>query len=210
VRPPRARRTADAAAVDRGAQLFATGGCAKCHSGAGWTVSRLFWSPSSANNTALLTTSFPASPFPAGFPAQWNEHSVEIAFEPGTNVAPLQVACALRNTNTFGVPGNSAATAALELKPDLVAAAQGAKGFNIPALYGLAVGAPFLHHGQAATLEDLFNDPKWSNHLQAGNAVFVPTAAEVDDLVAFLLSIDADTPEVATPAGFDICRPTFP
>ncbi len=209
VRPPRALASLDASSVQNGAALFVAGGCDKCHSGAGWTVSRLFWSPSSANNTALLTAPFPAAALPAGFPASYNEHTVEIAREPGTNIAPLQVACAIRNTFTFGVPGDATATDALELKQDGTTA-QGLKGFNVPALYGLAVGAPYLHHGQARTLNELFEDAKWNDHLRAGNPVFVPTAAEVDDLVAFLLSIDADRAEIPTPAGFDVCRGTFP
>jgi len=48
--------------------------------------------------------------------------------------------------------------------------------YNIPSLYGLALGAPYLHHGQAKTLAELFTDPKWSVHLRAGNAVFTPSA----------------------------------
>jgi len=209
IRPPKAAQFANPDAIANGAQLFETGGCDKCHSGAGWTVSRLFFSPSSSTNTSLTSTAFPENSFPAGFPAAWNEHTTEIGPEPGTGIAPFQVACSIRNAGTFGVPGNGAATAALELKAN-GATAQGEKGFNIPSLYGLALGAPYFHHGQATSLEALLTDAKWSGHLQAGNAVFVPTAAEVDDLVAFLLSIDADAPEVATPAGFDVCRQSFP
>ena len=42
------------------------------------------------------------------------------------------------------------------------------------------------------------------------NPVFVPTEAEIADLIAYLLSIDADTEEQPIPTGFDICRPAFP
>lgn len=209
IRPPKALQFLDPAAVESGAALFVAGGCDKCHSGAGFTVSRRFWAPSSGDNAALTTAPFPQSAFPAGFPAIWNEHTTEIASEPGTGIAPFQVACAIRNVGTFGVPGNGGATDALELK-DNGTRAQGEKGFNVPSLYGLALGAPYLHHGQAATLTALFTDPKWASHLQAGNAVFVPSAQEVDDLVAYLLTIDADADELATPTGFDVCRPSFP
>jgi YVTN family beta-propeller protein len=209
IRPPKALQFLDQASVDNGAALFVAGGCDKCHSGAGFTVSRRFWTPSSSNNAALTTTSFPQNAFPAGFPAIWNEHSLEIAAEPGTGIAPLQVACAIRNIGTFGVPGNVSATDALEVK-DNGSRAQGEKGFNVPSLYGLALGAPYLHHGQARTLGELFTDPKWAGHLQAGNAVFVPTPSEIDDLVAYLLTIDADAEELATPSGFDVCRTSFP
>ena len=47
--------------------------------------------------------------------------------------------------------------------------AQGRRGYNAPSLYGLQVGGPFLHHGQAKTLDELFNDAKWGNHWKAGN-----------------------------------------
>ncbi len=191
IRPPKALQGTAAASVTAGAQLFVDGGCAKCHGGDGWTVSRRFWDPSTTKNNDLKTTTF------------------EIAREPGTNAAPLQVACAIRNIETFGIPGNSTGTTALELRPDGTTVAQGRKGYNVPSLYGLALGAPYFHHGQAATLKDVFADPKWQSHLQAGSAVFVPTAAEIDDLVAYLLSIDKDTTEVAVPAGFDVCRTSF-
>lgn len=209
VRPPRAQRTADTNAVANGAALFQTGGCDKCHSGSGWTVSRRYWTPSTADNATLTSTSFPETAFPSGFPTSWNEHTTEIGLEPGTGIAPLQVACAIRNANTFGIPGDPTGTAALEVKPD-DAQAQGERGFNIPSLYGLAVGAPYLHHGQAPTLNDLFENAAWNDHLRAGNPVFVPTDDEIDDLIAFLLSIDENAMEMATPAGFDVCRSSFP
>jgi len=209
VRPPRALQRSDAAAVANGKALFEQGGCAKCHGGAGWTASRLFWTPASSTNTSLAATSFPASPFPSGFPASWNEHVTELGAEPGTGIAPFQVACAIRNIDTFGIPGDSVATTAVEVKANGTTA-QGQKGYNIPSLYGLALGAPYLHHGQAATLEALLSDGEWADHLQAGNPVFVPTEAEIADLIAYLLSIDADTEEQPIPTGFDICRPAFP
>jgi YVTN family beta-propeller protein len=210
IRPPRAKRGLDQASIDAGRALFLQAGCDKCHSGSGWTISRLFWAPSTATNASLVAATFPATPFPNGFPASWNEHDNEIEGEPGTGIAPNQVACVLRNVLSFGVPGDATATAALERK-DNATTAQGQKGYNVPSLYGMALGAPYLHHGQVATLEDLL-DPSgpFADHLQAGNPVFVPDAGEIDDLVAFLTSIDADAAETPTPSGFDVCRPTFP
>lgn len=209
VRPPRARQGLAEADVTAGAALFEEGGCAKCHGGAGWTVSRRFWTPTDADNAALTSASFPSSALPSGFAPSWNEHTTEIALEPGTGIAPLQVACALRNVGTFGLPGDTTGTDALELKANGTTA-QGSKGFNIPSLYGLAVGAPYFHHGQAPTLRDVFVDPKWQEHLQAGNAVFSPSDAEIDQLVAYLLTIDASAEEAVVPAGFDVCRSSFP
>src|SRR5262249_12448831 len=71
LRPPRAI-VADATTVARGRTLFDQGGCAKCHGGAGWTVSRRFYTPSSATNAALATD-VKQSVFTAPniFPATW-------------------------------------------------------------------------------------------------------------------------------------------
>jgi hypothetical protein len=73
----------------------------------------------------------------------------------------------------------------------------------------LALGAPYLHHGQAASLEELFSDPKWANHLRAGNPVFLTTGdpeQQKRDLISFLLSIDATTQTFDIPLGFDVCE----
>jgi hypothetical protein len=141
--------------------------------------------------------------------------------EAGT-VQPLQLACALRNVGTFGVRDPNAvnktdatATDALELRSG-GGRAQGRGGYNVPSLYGLALGAPYLHHGQAATLADLFTDPKWDIHTNAANFNFskqdLAVAGAVADLTAFLRSIDADTVEITVPQSdnlesFDACNP---
>jgi DNA-binding beta-propeller fold protein YncE len=211
IRPPKARKALDAAAVTRGAGQFVLGGCANCHGGPGWTVSRRFYTPSTAVNAALLTTAFSK---PAAWPMTWTFHNTfQVAAQPpaaelnATAVPPPQVACAIRNVGTFGVPGDVAATDSLELKPGGTARAQGRGGYNAPSLYGLQVAAPLLHHGQAASLDDLFTNAKWINHTQAGNALFLANAATAAgdraDLIQYLWSIDATTPEVAIPAGFD-------
>ena len=54
------------------------------------------------------------------------------------------------------------------------AAPQGAGGYNVPALYGLAAGAPYLHHGQARTLKDVFADGRWATHLKAATPPSLP------------------------------------
>ncbi len=217
IRPPRGLRTLDPASVARGATLFdSSGGCVKCHGGSGWTASRLFYSPTSATNTALAAAPF--SP-PPSWPASWNNHTLQIepqkaASDPGVGaVAPAQVACVLRNVGTFGDPSNANVTTVLEIKTGAAgpgARAQGAGGFNIPSLYGLQVGAPFLHHGLAPSLDALLSDPRWAGHLTAGAPGFAPDASARADLVSFLLSIDATTPELPLPSGLDGCPTTFP
>ena len=221
IRPPRRIRSASDTSVSNGAALFAAGQCSKCHGGSGWTLSRRFFTPSATTNATLAGTDFV---IPVNFNATWSYPNGGlprklISDQPpipsdGTGpaeasaIAPNQVACVLRNVGTFGVAGDATATDALELKAN-AARAQGRGGYNIPSLYGLALGAPYLHHGQAATLDDLFTSSAYDFHTNAGSANFSVTlsanAQNVADLRNYLLSIDADQTEVAPPAGFDGC-----
>ena len=225
IRPARAPRKTDAASVARGRTLFETqGACIQCHSGAGWTVSRRFRNPpSEADNVALA-----AQLFNRGVgPAVWTLHEGGKQIEPQlaaadpdgrdalgavVNLPPAQMSCVLRNVGTFGVFGNTAATDALEVRnaPTAIGAsttlrAQGRGGYNVPALYGLTLGAPYLHHGQARSLEELFSDARFEGHRTAAAANFAPVGQDLTDLVNFLRSIDKDTVEFAVPAGYDWC-----
>ncbi len=201
IRPPLGKQFSDPASVARGRALFTgAGNCASCHGGAGWTVSRRFYEPSVATNAALLTQPFSDALSP---------HTTQIGLEPdgGAGIAPPHVACVLREVGTFGVFNDPTATDLTEVK-GLAGSprAQGEfAGYNIPSLYGLQVGAPFLHHGQATSLEQLMSSLAYQEHLTAGNAIFTPSAAEQTDLINFLLSIDASTPEITPPAGSDKC-----
>ena len=230
IAPVKAIKSPTTEAVGRGRQLFVDGNCAKCHGGSGWTTSRRFFTPSAAGNTALAAQSFTR---PGFFPTTWMYDNggtarTMISAQPAIATADLtgpaepaavpiaQIACATRNVGTFGVPGSTTGTDSLELRPvpGSTARAEGRAGYNVPSLYGLALGAPYLHHGQASTLPELFTDAKWANHTNAGNANFSVTLAapgKLDDLTAFLLSIDASTPEIAVPTdpgsglSFDAC-----
>jgi YVTN family beta-propeller protein len=196
IRPVGKLRKVDQAQVDAGRTLFTTnGGCAKCHGGAGWTQSRRFYEPSESRNTALATEVFTK---PAAWPANFSQHSgaTQITIEPG-GPGPREVSCVIRNTETFG-------SAELE-KNENGTTAVGAKGYNIPSLYGLAVGAPYLHHGGAKTLDALLSEAAWQKHTEAGAGNFAPNATERAQLIAFLLSIDATTTEIDPPANFDGC-----
>lgn len=226
VRPPRALRKLDAASVTRGAALFGlatatanNAGCVKCHGGPGWTASRRAFTPGGVDPSALSTVSFaaPAAWAPATTSAGWNFHTTQIAtqpssalfdgFEAANRAAPNQVACVLRNVGTFGSD-----SVERRLVNGALVRAQGRLGYNIPSLYGLAVGAPYLHHGGARELADLFDVPAWAAHATAGNPVWLATGTPAElaqkkaDLAAFLLSIDAATAEQGLPAGFDGCQ----
>src|SRR6185295_13987461 len=67
IQPPKAK-VADTAQIDRGRQLFVDGGCAKCHGGEGWTVSRRAFTPSATTNDQLAQTPFQR---PGFFPQTW-------------------------------------------------------------------------------------------------------------------------------------------
>lgn len=213
IRAPRRRTGLDAASVARGLMQFQNGGCARCHGGPGWTISNRFYTPSNTENTRLAGLAFSK---PAAWPTTYTFHSTfQIANQPttaevagfnGAAIGPLQVACAIRNVGTFGVPMDTTGTDNLEKKAAAGARAQGRGGYNPPSLYGLQVGAPYLHHGQAKTLEDLFTDAKWGNHTQAGASNFLTGATAAQDrtdLINYLLSIDGVTQELAVPSGFD-------
>lgn len=210
IRPPAAPRFADLDQIERGREQFQTANCANCHAGPGWTVSRRFWEPSIDDNLALPQTPFtPLEPV-----SQYALQTVQIGVQPAAAdpldaaVPPNEVACVLRRVGSFGVPGDETATNAIEVKVNNQRA-QGAGGFNVPALYGMTTGAPYLHHGLARTLEDLFTDPLWEAHRRAGNPDYAPTAEQVDDLVAFIRSIDAETDEIDLTDDVDACPEEF-
>lgn len=231
IRPPRAIQTADVDAVERGRQLFSDGGCDKCHGGQGWTVSRRFFVPSAAGNATLASASSPYNPpgFFAPTLTYANNGVARFQISPQPTIADAdptgpaeptavgigEVACTLRNVGTFGLPQDPGGTDSLEIRlfQGSAVRSEGRAGYNVPSLYGLAVGAPYLHHGQAPTLDALLTDTRWGFHTNAGNANFSLTLADAGkraDLIAFLLSIDADQPEFAIPDGptgesFDSC-----
>lgn len=224
IRPTRGRRFLDAASVARGAALFSGGGgCVKCHGGVGWTISNRFYTPRGADNNApsglssLRGTAFVAAATPYTSLASPNTNQIALqAMSADPTVAapipPLEVTCALRNVGTFGVPGDTSATDTLEVRSapftvgtGISTRAQGMGGFNVPSLYGMQLGAPYLHHGQAATLDALFTDTRWQTHRQAGNNTFLTgatVAQDRTDIINFLLSIDNTTAEQAVPGGY--------
>ncbi|KAB2895838.1 MAG: hypothetical protein F9K40_15645 [Kofleriaceae bacterium] len=132
--------------------------------------------------------------------------------EATTALAPRQVSCVVRNVGTFGADTlETRAVRNADGTVNLAARAQGRLGYNVPSLYGMALGAPYFHHGKAATLEAMFSDPEWAAHATAGNPNWLLQGSDSEiaqrkaDLISFLLSIDEATPEQPVPAGFDGC-----
>ena len=128
-----------------------------------------------------------------------------------------QIQCILRPVGTYGVADEL--TGISELRQDMVTPAQGneldGKGYNPPSLLGVNTGAPYLHAGQAASLESLFSET-FRTHFAALSPNFLTDVdanvrkQQVRQLVAYLLSIDADAEVVNAPvqagaAGGDFC-----
>jgi cytochrome c peroxidase len=200
-------------AVERGREVFVAGGCNDCHGGERTTLSRLFFEPSAELNALLATQEFAP---PAAFLPSWSlNRTLQIQIQdPGgaTEQAPPQVSCVIRRVGTFGFGTDEEVTSAIEQRGnDAASRAQGEGGYNIPALYGLALGAPFLHHGAARSLDELFRDPAFANHWQAANANFLTGPYADDDranLIQYLLALDEATPNTHPPAadaGKDAC-----
>ena len=117
--------------IARGRQVFTDGGCAKCHGGPGWTISRRYYVPTGATTTALTSSTFTA---PGVLPADLDVRQPRPAADadlgpardqqPPTRPAPrsrrrspiAEAACATRNVGTFGILGDPALTDALEVR----------------------------------------------------------------------------------------------
>jgi hypothetical protein len=214
------------------------GNCTGCHSGAKWTISKRFYAPGDTPNDAftagaaaaesLSGESWLAAAQAAKFPAALFPSTTATKQTMRSGAPPTfeQIQCILRPVGTIGavaggVPAgvSPAAVDVQEVRQDMATGAQGAgginasdftEGFNPPSLLGLQVGAPYFHAGNARSLEELFNDTLFHGHHRSPVAqVFTPTATQVKQLVAFLLSIDGNTTTIPIPAasasGGDIC-----
>jgi YVTN family beta-propeller protein len=236
IRTPRAPSNLDAKMVSDGEKLFGKlGSCQGCHGGDKWTVSKLFYTPNVANTAALKTTPFDV---PAGFPAGLLPAQDPQDRKLVINAGGESVQCVLRNVDTFkkAEPGVGIAEVRGTNMKDL---AQGGGvalrpnadgdnnadndpkagiGYNVPSLLGVATGAPFMHAGNARTLEAMLTST-FAAHTNALAPNFLlesnPDAvkAQVDELVQYLLSIDEDKAVQTLPLpgaqGGALCPETF-
>ncbi len=216
IRSPRKPSNLDAGLVAAGHDLFTVdGACQGCHGGDKWTISKAFYAPSIATMAALSAKAWTP---PAGFPQALLPATTNRFMRfPSTNGGLDQIQCMLRPVGTFGV--GDALAGISELRQDMVTQGQGneadGKGFNPPSLLGLSTGAPYLHAGQATTLESLFSATFAQHHAGPLAPNFLSETdpkvreANVQKLIAFLLSIDEDTTTVPIPAagatGGDFC-----
>jgi YVTN family beta-propeller protein len=160
--------------------------CASCHGGAKWTKSQIFHRDNPAaigQNMATLdpgvTRLAPAPPVAA---APANE-----LFSFTCNASTIQY---LEDVGTFDV------TNPIELRDNAAAStAFGRNGFNSSSLLSINYHAPYLHRGQAQTLEEVF---PLHTLPAAGGATIAATldAVEEANLLAFLKSIDGTTAHI--------------
>jgi hypothetical protein len=224
IRSPRAPSNLDPYQVAEGEKLFLGASCQGCHSGDKWTISQRFYTPGSEKNASLNTTAFE---IPYGFPqallpAQLAANQT-LRFNGGNAAALDQILCAIRPVGTFNVaePGVGVA----ELRADMTTLAQGdgnpageGRGYNPPSLLNIAAGAPYLHAGNARTLEALFGSTFQQHHRALSPNFLTETdpnkvSAQIVQLTQYLLSIDEDSQPIAIPepgaAGGLLCPTSF-
>ncbi len=227
IRSPRRPVGLVAADVAAGKAIFADsaqGNCVGCHSGLKWTISKRFYTPNDTNNPAsgsgtglegitwnAALNGFPSNLFPV---AAANIGSAKMRF--GAAPAAEQIQCMLRPVGTFAISPSDVGV--LEVRQDMKTLGQGSgasaadpgRGFNIPSLLGVQVGAPYYHAGNARTLEEAF-DVMFVGHYQSPVAqIFNPDDAQKRQLIAYILSLDEDEAPIAIPAlgatGGDLCH----
>jgi YVTN family beta-propeller protein len=169
------------AMLANGRQVF-DANCASCHGGAKWTKSQIFHrdNPAAiAQNMAPLdpgVTRLAAAP-PVSllvnefFSFTCNNLTIKYLEDVGT----------FDITNPIEIRDNAAASTAF-----------GVNGFNSSSLFSINYHAPYLHRGQAQTLDAVF---PLHTLPAAGGATIAATlnAGEQADLLAFLKSIDGTT-----------------
>ncbi len=199
--------TIAAAAVTAGREVFLEGNCESCHSGPLWTLSERYSTPILNGDLRLLTLAQAGVADVSGVRADLRavaDPTQSSLLENDGNGPPQRHTCVVRKVGTFDNAG-PAGVGAPELRQN-GGAAQGVDGFNVPSLLGINMGAPYLHNGGAESLGELLSPSgSFQDHLRAGNAVFSPTAQEVDNLISFLRTIDDSTTPIAIPSEQNIC-----
>jgi len=168
--------------VEAGRTVFAAN-CASCHGGAKWTKSEIFHRD---NPAAVAQNGAPLDPGVTRLPPTLDIPSVPANefFSFTCNNLTIKY---LEDVGTFDVNNP------LEIRDNATATtAFGVNGFNVPSLLSINYHAPYLHRGQAQTLEEVF---PLHTLPAAGGATIAATlnAVEEADLLEFLKSIDGTT-----------------
>jgi YVTN family beta-propeller protein len=156
--------------------------CASCHGGVKWTKSEIFHRD---NPAAVAQNGAPVDP---GVSATANEFKSFTCKGASSSITFNY----LEKVGTFD-PANP-----IEIRDNATAAiALGADGFNVPTLLSINFSAPYLHRGQAQTLEDVFPlhglGPQGTTFPPATTIANTLTPKQQSDLLVFLKSIDGTT-----------------
>ncbi|MEQ1501712.1 MAG: hypothetical protein ABMB14_05750 [Myxococcota bacterium] len=193
----------DQAKVDAGQALFEEQKCTGCHAGRNWTISERFYTPSQATNDAvsgtLSTDTYDRGNLPPGLNPPADAGGGSAVLRAGGSIQ-----CVLRGVGTFPPTGTEGVApdgvVVSERKDDMVTTAAGINGFNPPSLLGVGAGAPYFHAGNARTLEEVL-DITFVSHYRAFSANFTPSVTDIENLTAFLLSIDDASDTLGVDAG---------
>jgi YVTN family beta-propeller protein len=157
--------------------------CASCHGGVKWTKSEIFHRD---NPAAIAQNGAAIDP---GVSNTANEFK---SFTCTGATGSLTIKY-LEKVGTFD-PNDP-----IEIRDNAAAAiALGADGFNVPSLLSINYSAPYLHRGQAQTLEEVFPlhglGPDGENFPPMTTIANTLTPDQQADLLVFLKSIDGTTP----------------
>jgi len=165
--------------------------CASCHGGAKWTKSQIFH----RDNPAAVAQNGPTlDPGVTRLPP-----TLDIPSVPANEL--FSFTCNDKTFNYLEKVGTFDVDNPLELRDNATATtAFGVNGFNVPSLLSINYHAPYLHRGQAQTLEQVFP----LHGLGPDGQKFPPTttiqtqlsATQRADLLVFLKSIDGTTPHI--------------
>jgi hypothetical protein len=166
--------------VGAGQAVFMTN-CASCHGGAKWTKSQIFHRD---NPAAVAQNGAPLDPGVTRLPVMTGGPLANEFFSFTCNALTIKY---LEGVGTFDI------TNPLEIRDNAAAStAFGVNGFNSSSLLSINYHAPYLHRGQAQTLDAVF---PLHTLPAAGGATIAATlnAGQQADLLAFLKSIDGTT-----------------
>ncbi len=169
-----------ASSRNRGQDLFETS-CASCHGGSKWTKSQVLY----ADNPAFFS-----NPLAGGVPRDpgiTNAGPQIVSYTVGPNTIQF-----LEDIGTYD-PNDPSEIRGAGLQGFT---AVGGLGFNVPSLLGAGYHAPYLHHGKAQTLSDVFP----LHGLNGGTIADALNTQEQADLLNFLLSIDGRTNKLRSEA----------
>jgi DNA-binding beta-propeller fold protein YncE len=172
--------------LSAGAAVFAAN-CASCHGGAKWTKSEIFHRDNPAATMQNGPTLDPGVTRLAAAPPVTNLANELFSFTCNNlTIKYLEKVGTFDINNPIEIRDNAAASTAF-----------GVNGFNVPSLLSINYHVPYLHRGQAQTLEEVFP----LHGLGPGGSGFPPTTTiqtqlgptDRANLLVFLKSIDGTT-----------------